>query len=48
MGRKDKRQLGDARRNFLGPVQLVMEDDAMNLIGLQDVSGSADMQNVLG
>ena len=47
-GRKDKRLLGDARRNSLGPVQLGMEDDIMNLIGVQDRSGSADMQNVFG
>ena len=37
---------GDARRNSLGPVQLGMEDDIMNLIGVQDGRGSGDLQNV--
>ena len=44
--RKKQTSTGDARRDSLGPVQLDMEDDLMNLIGVQDRSGSADMQNV--
>ena len=33
---------------ILGPVQLGIEDDIINLISIQDGSGSADMQNVFG
>ena len=32
----------------MGPVQLGMEDDLINLVGVQDRSGSTDMQNVFG
>ena len=40
--------MGDARRNSLEPMQLGMEDNIMNLIGVQDGNGSADTQNVFG
>ena len=46
--RKDKRLVGDAGRNSLGPLHIRMENDIMNLIGVQAESGSDDLQSVFG
>ena len=46
--KKGQTPTGRCKAEFSGSEQLGMEDDIINLISVQDGSGSADMQNVFG